>query len=740
MTELHEADDRGGEVIPFRGRLVSPEDLELADQPPTARQPGTELVVDEAIDAVIVEEGHQPARPTVKAVAVRITKPLRTVSHHEPTVRVTKAATRQVAYVLIGLGVTLKKRHDRRSGAIYYRQMLAAEAVGEQERLQEWEQRGSRHEERRDRRSAARVELPVKLVKSLLKAAGWGVVLLLVAGILYGFATEDITVVFDPLKGTVRLVVAVVTLIVILIVPLAWLLAGLAVSYLHHAGRKYGQVPRWVAPPSVRDDREDVPITPSIVVTAFRDLGLSELRKAIAKMGDAGAGMLGPISIAGCGVEVDVALPSGSSTKEVQQRHRKLAENLFRHEHEVFITIPPQPRTVRLWIADPGALDEPIGPSPLVMDEDATADLFTGQAPWGQDLRGDRAALSLLMRHLLITGLSNQGKTAALRALVLWLIRDLSVELRIADLKGVGDWRMFGQLATTLIQGPTDEHVIAATEMLEEGVHEMERRIAALEASGATDGVTRQMATARQGFHPLFLLVDEAQVAFMCPAKDEFGASYGGTKATSRYFMAARKLHNQGRAVLVHLWQGTQDPTDQNLPKLVREGAHIRAALVLGTESQSRMALGDKAVNGGAAPHRLRQGLDKGTLVVSGDGVPLPPGQASITIRTHFIDGATATELAQRAVERRGPVRVRPAAMTRDLLDDLVDLLGDQPVPAGEVVGALKTLAPNWYAKWTVPKLVDALAAHNIRVAKTGNRFPVKPAEIREARDMRKRG
>ena len=54
------------------------------------------------------------------------------------------------------------------------------------------------------------------------------------------------------------------------------------------------------------------------------------------------------------------------------------------------------------------------------------------------------------------------------------------------------------------------------------------------------------------------------------------------------------------------------------------------------------MALGDKAVNGGAAPHKLRQDLDKGTVVVAGDGVPLPAGQASVTIRTHYVDGAAA--------------------------------------------------------------------------------------------------
>ncbi len=146
---------------------------------------------------------------------------------------------------------------------------------------------------------------------------------------------------------------------------------------------------------------------------------------------------------------------------------------------------------------------------------------------------------------------------------------------------------MFDGLATVLIQGPTDDHVIEATEMIEDGVSEMERRLQ------APPGTT---------FPPLILLVDEAQVAFMCPLVDADKRPYGGSKATSRYFMAARKIHNQGRAVNVLLWQGTQDPTDQNLPKLVREGAHTRAALALGTESQARMALGDKAVDGGAAP------------------------------------------------------------------------------------------------------------------------------------------
>lgn len=73
-----------------------------------------------------------------------------------------------------------------------------------------------------------------------------------------------------------------------------------------------------------------------------------------------------------------------------------------RHEREVSITIPQAARTVRLWIADSGALDEPIGPSPLLTDASRTADYKAGRAPPGQDLRGDAALISLCQRHLLI--------------------------------------------------------------------------------------------------------------------------------------------------------------------------------------------------------------------------------------------------------------------------------------------------------------------------------------------------
>lgn len=73
-----------------------------------------------------------------------------------------------------------------------------------------------------------------------------------------------------------------------------------------------------------------------------------------------------------------------------------------------------------------------------------------------------------------------------------------------------------------------------------------------------------------------------------------------------------KKIHDQGRAVNVTTWEGTQDPTNENLPKRSREGNHIRASLVLGTESQARMAVGDSAVDSRRGPAQAAPGPGQG--------------------------------------------------------------------------------------------------------------------------------
>ncbi|MCZ7417681.1 FtsK/SpoIIIE domain-containing protein [Streptomyces sp. WMMC897] len=669
-----------------------------------------------------------PTAPARVPLWVRSGRTLRAAATHEHTRTTGRAVARHGLYVVGGARVLTRRAWDARSVARYERMIRAAEAAGNHEQAMLWEQRGQAFRAARHRRRMDLLTAPQRAAKATLVGTATTAGGLLALGSAMAMATGDVADVITPITAAIDFVGWLALIASIVWGPLVTAAPWLTLLALWSVGRHRQAAPQWALPTGQRSD-DGGPITPSIVVTALRDLGIAALRTAIRAMGDAGAGMLGPIRIAGCGVEVDVTLPSGVSTEEVQKRRRKLAENLNRHEHEVFITIPAAARTVRLWVADSGALDEPLGPSPLVLDDTLTADYKSGRAPWGQDLRGDAALISLFQRHLLITGLSNQGKTASLRALALWLAFDKTVEFRIADLKGVGDWRMFNGLATTLIEGPTDDHVADTTEMLEEGVREMERRLTAPDGSR---------------WSPLILIVDEAQVAFMCPAKGgkDDPRPYGGTKATSRYFNAARKLHNQGRAVDVLLWQGTQDPTDQNLPKLVREGAHIRASLVVGTEEQARMALGDKAIDGGAAPHKLRQGLDKGTVVVAGDGVKLAPGQASVTIRTHFIDTEPdAATIAERAKTLRAGVTTRNTTEAYERTDPLADIgavLGDASrMRTQEVLQRLAETNPGEYREWTFTDLARVLETVGAAPYKSNGQMVVSRAKVHRALDNR---
>ncbi|WP_405841600.1 FtsK/SpoIIIE domain-containing protein [Streptomyces sp. NBC_01518] len=645
-----------------------------------------------------------------------------------------RAAVRHGAYVFGGSRIVARRTWDGRTASRHERMIRAAEAAGLMEEVKEWEQRAQSYRAARHRRRMDLIRTMIYAPKAIGYATATGGGILLLLGILLAWANHDVRDVVTPIETVIDLVRWGAFIGGIVWDPFLFAAPWIGLAAVWAVGRHQHTAPQWALP--IQDRDMGGPITPSIVVVAFRDLGISALRKGIEAMGDVGAAMLSGIRIAGCGVEVDVTLPSGVSTEEIQNRRRKLAENLNRHEHEVFISIPPQPRTVRLWIADSGALDEPIGVSPLMLTEDATADYYTGAAPWGQNLRGDLVDVSVFQRHILLTGLSNQGKTASLRALALWLALDDTVDFYIADLKGVGDWRGFLGLAQVLIQGPTDAHVAQATDVVEWGVDEMQKRIGLLEESGSTEGVTRDMARTDSRFRPIVIIVDEAQVAYGSTAKSPDGRPYGGSKATSRYFQAVKKIHDQGRAVNVTIWEGTQDPTDENLPKRSREGNHIRGSLVLGTESQAKMALGEAPVDAGAAPHKLRRDLDRGTLVVAG-GVRMEPGQVSVTVRTYFISGDDAVTLTDRAKARRhGVATVQTLDVERpvDHLTDICAVLGeDSRVRTQEVLHRLQTRNDAVYADWTFGDLKAELEPYGAEPYKSDGVMVVARDRIQDA-------
>jgi S-DNA-T family DNA segregation ATPase FtsK/SpoIIIE len=74
-------------------------------------------------------------------------------------------------------------------------------------------------------------------------------------------------------------------------------------------------------------------------------------------------------------------------------------------------------------------------------------------------------------------------------------------------------------------------------------------------------------------------------------------------------------------------------------------------------------------------------------------------------------------------------------APRRDLLADLGEVLGREPVPAADVPALLKRLAPHWapYQGMTGKTLREQLVPLGVKVASTGNRWPIDPVTVREA-------
>ncbi|WP_304615283.1 FtsK/SpoIIIE domain-containing protein [Saccharopolyspora sp. 6M] len=483
--------------------------------------------------------------------------------------------------------------------------------------------------------------------------------------------------------------------------------------------------PEWARTQAVRT-AEVVNVTPSAVVAALRNLGLPVLRKAIDDSGDGGAWMLGIITRYGPGAQVHVTLPKEVTVAKIMDRRDVLAGNLDRKAHEVQIEgSEDSEREFILWVANSGALDKPVPPSPLVDAEFGPIDIYRDLMPWGISPKGDAVLLNLLQQHLLLAGLSKQGKTAAARALLLWAACDPSVRIRLADLKGFGDWSMFEGLAEELIEGAGDANFIATCDMLEWGVEEMERRYDKWRELGRKGDVDRASSLAGSGFEPLIIVVDEVQKLFTCTTEHPEGGDIGGKGKKSRAVRAAQALHDQARAVNIHFWEFAQNPTDANLPVVVREGAMIRASLFVGTEGIAKMALGEAPVDTGAAPHALRAGLDRGTVVLApGESMDLPGGATHTTVRTHYIGTEAAYTIAERAKSfRSGTQHHQDEPEQRDLLADVADVLGEEDkAKATDVVARLRTLAPNYrpYRGLNADKLKEHLDELGAKVTKVG--------------------
>jgi S-DNA-T family DNA segregation ATPase FtsK/SpoIIIE len=694
------------------------------------------------LDAELVDLDEQP-RPGRRVIKAQATAVITGLGKSGPVaatgraVQVSARGTVRGAWVASQGGVSWAKRTTMALTHGHLReQVRLARAAGDSAALAEWSERLEKAKDARMKRllELPRMVLAVLITTGIAVAAIW--FLILAGGITVWAAPGGLTW-DDWWHGVgVGLDVAFTAgkvaggLVVFGLGPLLLILA-------FREGKRAADPPLWLLTPTERAQIGSE-VTADSITAALAHVGIAPLSRALKE--GAVLEFIVPPRAQGGGTYFQVRLPLGVAAAELlpSKKVELLAGNLTRHKHEVWPQRQPESdaRVLDCWVADKGTMDQPAPPWPLL--DEGSFDVFRDRLPWGVTMRSEPVQVGMLQKHWLIGANSKQGKTTALRTLLLGLALDPTVELRIADLKGDGDFDMLEPRCHTYICGQADEDAEAAVVMLEDLVSEMQRRYDEKAAKRIT--LTRELSRRRgSGFHPIYAIVDECQVMYMA-GKAADGSQLGGSKDDARAQKAAKRLHDQARAVNIHLMQATQRPDPQTVPVRVREGAHVRASLYVPNINAARMILAD-AADRGARPYDLRAGRDAGTVVVAGEVEDIPLGQAFAIVRTHFVTKEQAQKVAARAIDAwrkhgRGGLRLVESAQAPriDHLKNIRDALrGEANVRTPVVLGRLIEHDPDTYEEWSHEDLSKFLKRWNAPIGKSHGQSVVRLELVEQA-------
>jgi S-DNA-T family DNA segregation ATPase FtsK/SpoIIIE len=201
-----------------------------------------------------------------------------------------------------------------------------------------------------------------------------------------------------------------------------------------------------------------------------------------------------------------VDLPYGVTATDVIERRDRLASGLRCPLGCVWpepVHDQPAGRLV-IWVGDQDMASSKPMAWPLARA--GRADVFK-PLPFGQDQRGRLVSILLMFANLLIAAMPWQGKTFALRVILLTLALDPIVELRNFELKGTGDLSMLAPVSHHYASGPDDKTIEACVISLREVYKDLERRakvISGLPRELCPENkVTPQLAARKSlGLHP----------------------------------------------------------------------------------------------------------------------------------------------------------------------------------------------------------------------------------------------
>ncbi|UOZ09369.1 cell division protein FtsK [Amycolatopsis sp. WQ 127309] len=635
----------------------------------------------------------------------------------------TKVALHHSLTVVQGLDSWRGRLWDASTMGVYRRQIKAAEAMGDQALVAEWLERKARVQDARHRRV---MDLP-KLLVGLVKAGVIGLAALVVIVLLIGLLVQlsgagEFTRVVGGVMDSLRFIFTAIAW--------AWTPLALVAPYVismgvmlgaWREGRQRGKVPGWLAT-STQDS--DVTIDETTIAQALGALRIPQITNYLKE----GLPMqyLTPARRDGRGTHAVVRLPAGVTAEKVARRRADLATGLHRLSKEVWPTTGSEAGILDLWVADKGALSEGAGAYPLL--EDGAVDVFKG-VPFGRTLRGEPMLAPLLERNTICGGMPGQGKSSAARVIMAGAALDPTAELRIWVPDANYDFEVFVPRCSRYVMGAEDEKIAQIAADLRELHAEVQRR-GDLLVRYEIPAVTREYASKNVGLHPIFALLEEAHVAIQ---HKKYGEEIGQLLVD---------IVRLGRKRAIHLIVSTQAPTKDSMPRDVTRNCSNGVAFAVGDHVANDALLGQGAYSAGHRATELIPGTDKGTAVVKGFS-----GERSEIVQVYFLDVAKehdqVTPILERslaAIAKRGRVpwstrdntenEAPPAP--RNLLEDLDEVLGDDPAPAAKVAPLLISLATE-YSGLTGKQLCADLAAVGVKVPSSKNVYPVDPVTIRKA-------
>ncbi|WP_370942558.1 hypothetical protein AB5J62_26085 [Amycolatopsis sp. cg5] len=484
----------------------------------------------------------------------------------------------------------------------------------------------------------------------------------------------------------------------------------------------------------VRPDREDADswIDERMISKALAHLGIGPLDRFFKN-----GGVLDyPVTARtdGDGTFAQIRLPMGVTADMVAARRSKLAANLGRASLETWPTKGDEDGILDLWVADKGILRSAAGSWPLV--HDGQVDLFDG-VPFVLSQRGSVINAPLIGVNWLIGGRPGQGKSAALRTLLLGAALDPTAELWAFVMGESPDFTPFAPRLSRYRMGMDDSVAEAATQALADLLSEMERRGKVLgEQPGSPPKVSRKLADKRKlGLHPLVCAIDECHELFQHPKY--------GKKAQE----LAVRLIKRGRKYGIVLLLATQSPTKDSIPREITRNISCGVAFSVADQVANDGLLGSGKYAAGIRATELRINTDRGTCVavgltdesfelVRGFYVPFEDGVDDVT---PVIARAMALiEDAGWAIESSMVPQLEAAPAEVNELADIAEVLGGEDrVRTQQVLARLIEHNPDQYELWTFTDLKAALTRYGRGPRKVRGHMYVHAADVAHARARR---